>query len=247
MKSLFAILFVIASTSICHSQQMNITYKSESQSTRGIGWTVNASYPEVDFGNDALMGLRGIASDINVALRKKCRKMMNDFEDRAKDVDVGATGIGSELNISSESFVNGGTFLSVVFTKYSYFSGAAHPMTELITYNYSTVSSGEIDSISRLFKKDTDYLGVLSEICRKKLTDEAVKNGYDNISEMIEDGTSRKEENYRTWFVENDSLRIIFNPYQAGPYVMGIQEVPIALTELLAYFDPKGPLEYLFR
>lgn len=228
-------------------QSMNITYKSESHSSRGLGWKVSASYPVVDFGPDALMGLMGIASDINHEIASKCRGMMNDFEDKAKDVDVGITGMSSELDISSESFVNGGTLLSVVFTRYSFFSGAAHPMTEMITFNYSTTSYGEIDSIGRLFRKDADYLGLLSELCREKLTDDAVKNGYDNISEMIDEGTSRKEENYRNWYVDSDSLRFIFNPYQAGPYVMGIQEVPIAFSALLEYFDPDGPLEFLFR
>ena len=70
---------------------------------------------------------------------------------------------------------------------------------------------------------------------------------YNDLIQMNAERELTKEENYRNWYVENDSLRIVFNPYQAGPYVMGIQTVSIALSEMTAMIDPKGPLEFMYR
>ena len=56
MKRLFALLFMIAATSMCHSQVMNITYKELVKNSKELSFEIKASYPQVDFGPDALMG-----------------------------------------------------------------------------------------------------------------------------------------------------------------------------------------------
>ena len=174
--------------------------------------------------------------------------MVSDFEKGVNELEnKSINGNGSQLDISGVASVSGGTLFSATFTKFSYYSGAAHPMTTITAYNYSTIAYGEIDSLGKLFRKNSDYLGFLNGYCNSKLREIARSEGYDNIIDMIDEGTSAKEENYRNWYVENDSLRIVFNPYQAGPYVMGIQTVSIALADMNAMIDPKGPLEYMYR
>ena len=248
MKRLFALLFLFAATSICHSQVMNITYKELVKNSKELSYEIKASYPQVDFGPDALMGARGIASDINEGIKKFVNDMVSDFEKGVNELEnKSINGNGSQLDITGAASVSGGTLLSATFTKFSYYSGAAHPMTTITAYNYSTIAYGEIDSLGKLFRKDSDYLGFLYGYCNFKLRENARSEGYDNITDMIDEGTSAKEENYRNWYVENDSLRIVFNPYQAGPYVMGIQTVSIALSEMTAMIDPKGPLEFMYR
>jgi hypothetical protein len=248
MKILVLFTIVLCLNQSAIAQTMNITYKTEEYSTRGLGWQVKAQYPQVDFGPDALMGLKGIASDINSSLNSLCRKMMNEFENNAKEIrDSAIFNQESQLDISSEAFVSGGSLLSVMLGEFSYYSGAAHPMTTVTTFNYSTIVYGEIDSMAKLFRRDSDYLGFISGYCNVKLKNDARAEGYDNIDDMIDEGTAPTEKNYRSWYVENDSLRIVFNPYQAGPYVMGVQFVPIALSDLIQYIDPKGPLEFMFR
>ena len=248
MKRLFALLFVIAATSICYSQNMNITYKEIKRDNKSQSSEIMASFPQVDFGPDAFMGVRGIATDINAEVERIVNGMISDFETGVNELEnKSANGNGSQLDISSEADVTGGTLFSARINKFSYYSGAAHPMTTVTTFNYSTISYGEIDSLGKLFKRDSGYLNFISNYCITKLREHAVKEGYDNIDDMIVEGASAKEENYQNWYVESDSLVIIFNPYQAGPYVMGIQTVSIALSEMTAMIDPKGPLEFMYR
>lgn len=239
---------MIAATSICFSQTLNITYKKQEFSTRGIGWKVSASYPQVDFGPDALMGMRGIAGDINNAIEALCYSKISSFESAARERNpMIPDSMQSELDITSEAFVNGGTLLSAVIEEFSYIAGAAHPLTTITTFNYSTTAYGVLDSISKLFVRESGYLTFISDYCYKDLKLRAEKEGYGDITEMIDEGTAPDVKNYGTWYLQEDTLHIVFNPYQAGPYVMGIQYVSIPLSELLPYTDPKGPLEYMFR
>jgi len=248
MKRLFAILVIIAATSICYAQNMNITYKENTKESKSLHSEIKASFPQVDFGPDALMGVRGIASDINAEVEGTVNGMISDFETGVNELEnKSVNGNGSQLYITSEADVTGGTLFSARITKFSYYSGAAHPMTTVTTFNYSTIAYGEIDSLGKLFRKDSGYLNFISNYCITKLREHAVKEGYDNIDDMIVEGASAKDENYRNWYVNNDSLVIIFNPYQAGPYVMGIQTVSVALSEMTAMIDPKGPLEFMYR
>lgn len=250
MKTRYIMLAVIVLFAFgsAGAQTMNITYKKQEFSTRGIGWKVSASYPQVDFGPDALMGLRGIAGDINTAIEGLCNRKISDFESAARDRNpMIPDSMESELEITSEAFVNGGTLLSAVIEEFSYVAGSAHPLTTITTFNYSTTAYGVLDSISKLFVRESGYMTFISNYCNKDLKLRAEKDGYDNISEMIDEGTAPDVKNYGAWYVQEDTLHIVFNPYQAGPYVMGIQYVSMPLSELLPYIDPKGPLEYMFR
>lgn len=248
MKVLFTSLLALIALVPCYSQNMNITYKEIKRENKSQSSEITASFPQVDFGPDALMGVRGIASDINGDVERIVNGMISDFESGVNELEHKTiNGNGSQLDISSDASVTGGSLFSARLIKFSYYAGAAHPMTIVTTFNYSTIAYGVIESLSKLFRKDSGYLNFISNYCITKLREHAVKEGYDNIDDMIVDGASAKEENYRNWYVESDSLVIIFNPYQAGPYVMGIQTVAVALADMTAMIDPKGPLEFMYR
>lgn len=244
--ALSAAVFIAADL---NAQQISITYKTYKASSQTHGWNINISYPQVSFGPEALMGLRGIAREINDDVESMVMKTADEFRRNAEDFASNAEvpEYESTLDISCEAEVTGGTLFSSRFTNFSYFRGAAHPMTTMTAYNYSTQAYGRLDSLAMLFRKDSDYLNAISALCISKLREHATKEGYDNTEDMIMDGASAKPENYENWYVTGDSLVVIFNPYQAGPYVMGIQETGIPLSKLLALIDPKGPLEFLFR
>ncbi|HQY21987.1 MAG TPA: RsiV family protein, partial [Ignavibacteria bacterium] len=113
------------------------------------------------------------------------------------------------------------------------------------TFNYSTSGEGPL-SFSSLFKKDIDYLNYITTICIKDLSLRLNDKDEDN-TDMILDGASADEKNFTNWSVKDDTLTIIFNPYQVAPYVYGMQDVGIPLSELMTYLDSEGPLSYMFR
>lgn len=248
MKKLITAIFIFfISVQFLRSQTMNVSYKSISRYDAAMNDSVTASYPQVDFGPEALMGLRGIAQDINSSIDTMINGMIERFTSEVTSLTVkNVNGIGSTLNITSTAGISGGTLLSSAITEFKNLSGNAHPLTTVTSFNYSITSTG-ILSLSNLFTAGSDYLNYISAYCINELQTKARKEGYDNIDDMITRGASPEKNNFSNWIIRDDSLKIVFNPYRVAPYVFGIQTVSIPLSSMMSFIDPKGPLEYMFR
>ncbi|MDQ3020233.1 MAG: RsiV family protein [Bacteroidota bacterium] len=246
MKNLL-LIFIISSIILpcANSQTMNITYKTITD--KNPDYSINATYPQIDFGPEALMGVRGIAQDINNALDTMVSQIINGFVNEVSRLpDKIVNGNGSSLGITSEAYVSNGTLLSAHITDFSSIAGAAHPLTTIHSFNYSIIASG-ILNITNLFLSNSDYLNYISNYCITQLREYAQKEGYTNIDEMITGGASPELKNFNTWSIKNDNLEIKFNPYQVAPYVFGIQTVSIPLSNMTSMLNPKGPLSFMFR
>ncbi|MFZ1321394.1 MAG: RsiV family protein [Ignavibacteria bacterium] len=247
MRSIIIIIIFFTFSISVSAQQMNITYKNEIDKNEKLNNMTDVTYPQVDFGPEALMGVRGIAQDINTAINKFVENYIESFKIQLKEVKDGSKeGEANSFKITSETEITGGTFLSVKFTMFSNISGMAHPMTNDSSFNYSTISTGQLE-LKDLFREDSEYLKFISSFTQKELEAYAYSQGNENIFDMIKLGTSPDANNFKVWNIKSDSLIITFNPYQAAPYVFGIQEVKISLSEMLNMIDKTGPLEFLFR
>lgn len=230
-----------------YSQEMKVIYKEFEDSNSVLRYKITANYPHADFGPDALMGVRGIAEDINNVLDTTVAGIIKKFKSSAEELPaVDSELTESTLDISGRGWVSNGSLLSAELNVFSYLAGMAHPITTVTGYNFDINGNGPI-SISDLFTKNSGYLNYLSTTAVNRLTAHAESEGYSEIKQMILEGTSPETKNFDNWVVENDSLIIIFKPYQVGPYVMGIQTVSIPLSELTGMIDPKGPLSFMIR
>ncbi len=233
----FAILFPILS----FSQTANITshdYKETSSSKR---YSITMQYPQVDFGPDALMGVRGIASDINHCVDTLTQNQINDFRNILKDLPKEPCGQGSSgLEISYKTIFSNSKLFSFLFDVYSGPDCSNHPYTYSVSMNYSTLSTGAF-SISDIFLPGTDWLKYISDHCIKVLKKRALDDGLQNTDEMITSGAGTDAYNFRVFNIDDKALTITFNPYWVGPYVWGAQSVTIPLSELKGMIDPQGP------
>ena len=227
---------------------MNITYKTVTYKSKDMNYGISATYPQVDFGPEALMGLRGIAQDINNCLDTTLNGKIQNFKNEVSQLTnkTAMNGIGSSLEITSTAEVISGTLLSAQLKVFSSVAGAAHPITIIYPFNYST-NIGLLSSMSDLFLSNSDYLNYISSYCIADLRSYAQKEGYNNIDDMIIQGASPDIKNFDAWNITIDSLVITFNPYQVAPYVFGIQTVSIPLNNMLNMIDPNGPLAFMFR
>lgn len=229
------------------AQTMSVNYKSLDFNNSQLNYSIKATYPQVNFGPDALMGVRGIAGDINTFFDTTVSAIIKDFEHQVSELpQKSIDGQGSSLEITGSAWVTNGSLLCTEVTVFYYLVQMAHPNTTLTTYNFLVNGEGPL-TISGLFKPDSKYLSFISSYCIRELTAKADKDGYSNTGDMITSGASPDEKNFSNWTVENDSLNIIFNPYQAGPYVMGIQRVSIALSDLTSMINPEGALSFMLR
>lgn len=103
------------------------------------------------------------------------------------------------------------------------YTGGAHGLQ--VTRTFSFDQYGAPIALTDLFSNADAGLKsvamfVEGEIIKKKIAD----------TEWIKDGTAPREENYRNFVVGETGVTFIFDPYQAGPYSAGIQNILVPLS-----------------
>lgn len=143
-----------------------------------------------------------------------------------------SSGLQITYKVSNASTRN----VSIEFLVSEYWAGAAHPNSISETFNFDVVRQKEI-SLSDVFKKNSNYLSVLSEYSIKTLKDrfdaELVDTSNSSfLKEWIEKGAAPQKDNFSNFLLGKKNLVIIFDPYQVGPYAWGFQRVEIPYDKL---------------
>lgn len=124
--------------------------------------------------------------------------------------------------------------ISYVFLQYVDTFGA-HPNVYYRTFTFDT-DTGALLSIGNLFTPGTDYLSLLSKEARRILPGQLAEKAQTDTEhinmDFITDGTKPVEDNFKTWYIEGDTLVLVFPPYQVAAYVFGAPEVRLPLSTL---------------
>lgn len=115
---------------------------------------------------------------------------------------------------------------------YQYYYGAAHGMPSKI-FPHVDLVSGHFYQLKDLFKRDSDYVKVLSEIIG-----EQIKNNKE-YSYVFPDAYKGIKEDQPFYVNEND-LYIYFYPYEIAPYAAGFPTFKIPYKEIMNIIDTKG-------
>lgn len=248
MRSLLTFILYICIAISAASQTAVIKQYSYGEAPSDGSYSINISYPKVDFGPDALMGVRGIAEDINNCVDTLRQNLISDFMKEVKNTpkDAPCANNTSGLNTTFKTIYNNSELFSFSFETSSSPACANHPYNFMSSLNYSTTSIGAF-GFEDIFKKDSDYLKFVSDYCIKALKEKAAADKLENNDAQITEGASPKSDNFRVFNVNQTELIIYFNPYKVGPWVWGIQSVSIPLSELKSMVDPSGPLASLVK
>lgn len=239
-----AAFFLIVLSSV--SQTLNIKPYSMGEADTSHTYSLSANYPKIDFGPDALMGVRGIADDINSQILKLINGQFTPFKQQAIEDTFSCPSRESTLEINYTTIYKDNGYLCFMFETFSDPKCAAHPMTYRTSFNYSYTGKGLL-AIGDLFTPGTGWLEYISDYCIKDLNEKAKKDGLQNNEANILEGAGPKEDNFYTFTVNEHSLDIVFNLYRVGPYVWGFQTVSIPWKGLLKKLDPKGPLGFMVK
>lgn len=244
ISAIVAIFLIIFSTS---SQSLNIKSETIKEADNNKRYNMTANYPLIDFGPDALMGVRGIAEDINGLISKMIQGQFTPFKDQSiEDTISGCPQTESTLEINYTTAYKNNGYISFMFETFSNPRCAAHPMTYRASFNYSYTGKGLL-TIGDLFTPGSGWLEYISAYCVKELNAKAKKDGLENNEANILEGAGPKEDNFYTFTVNDHTLDIIFNLYRVGPYVWGFQTVSILWKDLVKMLDPKGPLGFMVK
>lgn len=120
--------------------------------------------------------------------------------------------------------------ISVVQSEYWY-TGGAHGMAQLKAANINTVS-GQIYTLEQIFRKNSDWLNVLNKNIASQIEGMKEADGYDFKS------ISKYDQFY---FIE-EGLVIYFQPYEIGPWAIGMPKFVIPWLQIADVIRTDLPL-----
>lgn len=115
---------------------------------------------------------------------------------------------------------------------YNYPFGAAHGMPTL-SYVHVGLRDGEMYSLEELFKKNSHYVKVLSDIIEKQIK----AQGPDSDIWLNEYKGIKRDQPF---FISENMLNIYFYPYEIAPYAAGFPTFHIPFKEIENIIDTKG-------
>lgn len=148
---------------------------------------------------------------------------------------------------------------------YSYYSGAAHPLTQRVVLNFVR-ETGQLIRLEDILKKDNgasatatakdeDFKNALTEIGilakprvlerMTKMIETSGANGSDSTAadSFEETGLEPRIENYKVFYIHKDRIEWVFGQYQVAPYVFGEIKVAIPMGNLLPILASRSYLK----
>ena len=122
----------------------------------------------------------------------------------------------------------------ISFVIYSYeYTGGAHGMESIMTYNYDVPRGKEI-TLADIIASDTAFLQKLSKVSREMLRNDLAARAEvkpESIDEsMLHEGTTAIPSNFSLFTLpKNEEITFYFTQYQVAAYVFGSSEIRLRL------------------
>jgi len=170
---------------------------------------------------DSLMDLN-VQQKINTEIYNLVYKLIRDqgyYENPLTEITAGFEVKNNQRDILSISFIN-----------YAY-SGGAHGLTVVKSLN-ANIRTGEFYELWNLFKPDSNYIGVISDIIKRQIRERKIPT--------LEEFESIKPD--QDFYIADKCVVIYFQLYELAPYVYGFPCFPISVYELADMVEEDGPL-----
>jgi hypothetical protein len=129
----------------------------------------------------------------------------------------------SEFDVNYQVMQDSDGKLSILFTRFNFYAGSAHPNTQFFVLNYD-LNAGKQLTLSDLFAPGSDYLSRLSAAARKQLTS--------GDFPLFDEGLEPVDSNFSNWNLQDKNLVISFDQEQIAPHAAGTLSATIPLTDL---------------
>lgn len=117
--------------------------------------------------------------------------------------------------------LNDGQYLSLVLDVYEYTQGAAHPITYRYGYTFDALT-GQRLTLEEIWGEEA--IPQIAETIYRQIADTGQTADYfPNLSENLQASLGPDD-----WYLAEDDLHIIYNPYEIAAYVFGIQDFSLA-------------------
>lgn len=200
--------------------------------------TIDKPAIDVKIAQPILTGETGPKVDnFNTAVADLVKKTVDGFKDDVTKAEADVTPDpslpSSFIEIQYSVILANESVISIHFDVFYYYTAAAHPDSYSAPINYD-LKTARLLVLADLFKPNAKYLDVLSTYCTKALKDAGVLD--------FPEGALPKAENYQSWTISEDGLRITFDEYLVAPHAAGPQLCVVPYDTLKPIVNPSGVL-----
>ena len=144
----------------------------------------------------------------------------------------------SSLTMRYEPALLSPTIISIRFEVSEYWSGAAHPNSQTMVFNYD-LETHTMLATEGLFASSTLALSTIAELSKTSLYEQFLDISDDEFREQVMTGIVPSLENFRSIALTPDGLTVIFDPYQVAPYARGTQTARIPVDQVKDLLTPR--------
>lgn len=138
-----------------------------------------------------------------------------------------AQALSMDITYNSTQALNVQTYVFSV----NQYTGGAHGMQVRKTFSFN--KEGQLLTIGNVFSNGMTGLTTFSKLVQKELL---AREGV--TADWVADGAAPTEENYHSFILKDDSITILFDPYQVAPYSTGTVDIAIPLKSFSKIANP---------
>lgn len=193
------------------------------------------------------LGSQSVTDAVNKQISTVFDDIKKSFLSETAGVDTFSSETKHQLTITgSAPFVSTDKVFYVDVEIYSYYSGAAHPLTQRVVLNF-VKETGQLIRLEDVFSKESfvDGLSVVSSVVKPKIVERLTAMIQENKGEgsgadaFEETGADPKTENYQVFYIHSDRIEWVFGQYQVAPYVFGEIKISVPKSSIEKYFAPR--------
>lgn len=152
----------------------------------------------------------------------------DEYVSKQSDMEEGAKEMGIPFSsiYTFDEVVLTDDYASVLFSE-SKFEGGVHPNNSVEPFNYA-LKKGDTIEIKDVLDGDQGKLETLAQIVQDDL-----KGRDDLFQENVQEATEPDWDNFSNFFLTEDAIIIMYQPYEVGPYASGVvrADVPFAALQ----------------
>lgn len=214
---------------VCYNDQSIVDY-------------IRARIFSVMFGKEyATMGVDTVVKRFAADLKKEYRLNNEPILEMMDSID--RISLYNEHVIEGFSLLSDENIFSYGMNRYV-FMGGAHGLNTRTYFNFNLKNGKQITE-KDLFKPGTDSL--LVELIKSRIVEERKDDPELDPIERLEDSDYWVEaiKLNGNFYITDQSINYVYNPYEIAPYYMGQTEVTLPFDRIKKYLKPKGLIDYL--
>ena len=171
------------------------------------------SYYNINILNNINNTIYSHVKNLKDEIKRQAKEYKKEYETVLSKLNENYVKYQYELYIDYKVTYNRNNIISIPIESYE-FTGGAHGMTYLNSYNYNLINGNQL-KLSDMFKKDIDYKKIVNEYINYVISQnpDIYFKGEDGFKGIKED---------QSFYIEDDGVVIYFSLYEIAPYYVGI-------------------------